>query len=117
MRDLSQYPLEVRHLSEEEGGGYLVSFPDFAECISDGDTIEEAIRNGMDALRETVAALESMGLPVPEPESGGASGRFVQRLPKSLHARLVARAKNEGVSLNALVATLVAEGLGKRTHV
>ena len=93
-----------------------MTFPDFSECISDGETIEEAIRNGMDALHETVAALESMGFPVPEPGSGGASGRFVQRLPKSLHARLVARAKNEGVSLNTLVATLVAEGLGRRTR-
>ncbi len=112
MKDLSQYPFEIRPLKKEEGGGYLISFPDFSECISDGETPDEAISNGMDALAETVAALDDMGLPVPKPGSGGSySGRFVQRVPKSLHARLAARAKQEGVSMNSLVTALLAEGV------
>jgi antitoxin HicB len=115
MRDLSQYPFEIRPLSEEDGGGYLISFTDFSECISDGETVAEAIENGMDALQETIAALESLGMPVPEPGSGGTfSGKFIQRVPKSMHARLVMRAKHEGVSMNALVTSILAEGLGKR---
>jgi antitoxin HicB len=115
MRDLSQYPFEIRPLSEEDGGGFLISFPDFSECLSDGETPEEAIRNGLDALQETIAALESMNLPVPEPGSGGSfSGKFIQRVPKSLHARLAARAKQEGVSMNSLVTTILAESLGRR---
>lgn len=65
MRDLSQYPFNIRPLSKEEGGGFLISFPDFSDCISDGDTPEEAIRNGMDALRETIATLEEFGFPLP----------------------------------------------------
>lgn len=90
MKDLSQYPFEIRPLSEEDGGGFLISFTDFSECISDGDTITEAIENGMDALQETIAALESLNMPVPEPGSGGSySGKFIQRVPKSIHARLV----------------------------
>ncbi|MFQ5433343.1 MAG: type II toxin-antitoxin system HicB family antitoxin [Anaerolineae bacterium] len=67
MKDLSQYPFEIRPLPLTEGGGYLISFPDFSECISDGETPEEAIQNGMDALQETIAALEGMGQPVPKP--------------------------------------------------
>ena len=115
MNDLNLYPFEIRPLTEEEGGGYLISFPDFSECISDGETPEEAIQNGFDALRETIFALESMNLPVPEPGSGGSySGKFVQRIPKSLHARLAARAKQEGVSMNSLVTSMLAESLGKR---
>ncbi len=115
MRELNQYPFEIRPLSKEDGGGFLISFPDFSECISDGETPEEALRNGLDALRETIAALESMNLPVPEPGSGGShSGKFVQRVPKSLHARLAARARQEGVSMNTLVNTFLAESLGKR---
>jgi antitoxin HicB len=115
MRDLSQYPFEIRALAEEDGGGYLISFLDFSECISDGETPEEAILNGRDALEETIAALESLNLPVPEPGSGGSySGKFVQRVPRSLHARLAMRAKQEGVSMNALVTTLLAEGLTRQ---
>ncbi|MCL4862169.1 MAG: type II toxin-antitoxin system HicB family antitoxin [Caldilineaceae bacterium] len=115
MRDLHQYPFEMRPLTEEEGGGFLVSFPDFSECIADGETPEEALRNGMDALQETIAALEDLGLAVPEPGSGRPySGKFIQRVPKSLHARLALRAKQEGVSMNALVTAMLAEGLGRR---
>jgi antitoxin HicB len=118
MRDLSQYPFEIRPLSEEDGGGFLISFTDFSECISDGETIAEAIENGMDALQETIAALESLNIPVPEPGSGGSySGKFIQRVPKSIHARLAMRAKQEGVSMNSLVTSILAESLGRRETV
>jgi predicted RNase H-like HicB family nuclease len=59
MKDLSIYPFEIRPLSKEEGGGYMISFTDFSECISDGETIAAAIENGMDALQETIAALKA----------------------------------------------------------
>jgi antitoxin HicB len=113
MSKLSDYPFEVRPLSKEEGGGFLISFTDFAECISDGETIEEAMENGRDALKATIAALKSKKLPVPAPNSGGvASGKFVARVPKTVHAQLATRARAEGVSLNALVLTFIAQGLG-----
>ena len=38
------------------------------------------------------------------------------RVPKSLHRRLAERTKAEGVSLNTLAVTLLAEGLGRRGH-
>ena len=109
----TDYPFEVRPLSSEEGGGYLISFPDFAECISDGESVDEAIENGRDALKATMAALKAKKLPVPAPNSGGvASGKFVARVPKTVHAQLATRARAEGVSLNALVLTFIAQGLG-----
>ena len=114
MSKLTDYPFEVRPLTDEEGGGYLISFPDFAECISDGESVEEAIENGRDALKATIAALKARKLPVPSPNSGGvASGKFVARVPKTVHAQLATRAKAEGVSLNALVLTFIAQGLGR----
>ena len=42
------------------------------------------------------------------------SGKFVQRVPKSLHAKLSVIARREGVSLNTLVLTFIAEGVGMR---
>lgn len=110
-----EYPFEIRPLSAEEGGGFLISYPDFSDCISDGATVDEALVNGKDALKATIAALKEKDLAVPAPNSGGvASGRFVARVPKTVHARLATRARAEGVSLNTLVLTFIAEGLGRK---
>ena len=56
MTKMTDYPFEVRPLATDDGGGYLISFPDFAECISDGESVDEAIENGRDALKATIAA-------------------------------------------------------------
>ena len=70
MNRLDEYPYEIRPLTQDEGGGFLISYTDFSECISDGETIEEAIVNGRDALIATIEALKEFNLPVPEPYSG-----------------------------------------------
>ncbi|MEK6211103.1 MAG: toxin-antitoxin system HicB family antitoxin [Pseudomonadota bacterium] len=107
------YPFEVRPLSKEEGGGYSIYFPDLPGCWSDGTTPEAAIENGRDALQSWLAVAQEFGDGIPKPFSS-VSGRFVQRVPRSLHARLIARAKAEGVSLNTLVVSLVSQGIGKQ---
>ncbi len=115
MSKLDDYPFEIRPLSQDEGGGFLISYPDFAECISDGETVEEALANGRDALKATITALKAKKLAVPAPNSGGiASGKFVARVPKTVHAQLATRARAEGVSLNALVLAFIAQGLGRK---
>ena len=106
------YPFMVRPLAAEEGGGYLIEFPDLPGCISDGESVEEAVSNGMEAKREWIAAARELGREMPD-AGGQLSGKWVQRVPRSLHTRLVERAEREGVSLNTLVITLIAEGLGK----
>ena len=114
MRD---YPFTVRPLAKEEGNGYLIEFPDLPGCISDGETPEDAIRNGQDALKGYLLTLKEFGKPALRPgTTSGASGQWRQQFPKSLHARLTARAKAEGVSVNTLVTAMIAEGLGKREH-
>ncbi len=112
---LEDYPFSIRPLSTEEGGGYLIEFPDVPGCMSDGETPEEAIMNGRDALKCCLLTMKEFGDAVPGPGAAlTLSGQWRQRVPKSLHARLAARAEREGVSLNTLVTALIAEGLGRR---
>jgi len=98
----------------------LITFPDLPECMSDGSTEVEAIENGHDAFLSWVSAVVDMGDVIPSPKfrtttlnTSELSGKFVQRVPKTIHAQLAACAKQEGVSLNSLVLTFIAEGLGK----
>jgi len=107
------YPFEIRPLSDDEGGGYEITFPDLPGCRSDGATPEEAIDNGRSALADWLAVAREFDDKVPLPFSS-LSGRFVQRVPRSLHRRLIDEAKADGVSLNTLVVVLVAEGLARR---
>jgi antitoxin HicB len=60
-RNLDRYSFAVRPLSKDEGGGYLVEFPDIPGCMSDGETIEDAIANGREALRDVLEAEETRG--------------------------------------------------------
>ena len=69
MTKLTDY--EIRPLSAVEGGGFLISNPDFADCISDGETIEEAVDNGTEVLQAMIATLKAAGLQVPAPNGGG----------------------------------------------
>lgn len=113
----TQYRFAIRPLTQDEGGGYLIEYPDLPGCMSDGKTVEEAIVNGLDAQAEWVAAMREAGRPVPPPgtEPGtGYSGKWQLRTPKSLHQSLADRARREGVSLNTLAVALLAEGLGHR---
>ena len=110
------YPHVVEPLSDEDGGGFIITFPDLPGCMSDGDTIEETIANGRDAFSAWMSARVSMGKPVPKPTRHGQTPepvKLVQRLPRSLHAELVARARSEGTSLNTLITMLLAEGIGR----
>ena len=110
-----KYPFITSVLPEAEGGGYLIEYPDLPGCMSDGETIQEAIENGKDAVRSWVETAKAHGDEIPAPGSSStSSGRWVQRVPKSLHTRLAQRAEHEGVSLNALVISLLAEGLGRK---
>jgi len=107
------YPFEMRPLQAEEGGGWLITFPDLPGCMSDGETPEEAIKNGQDAVACWLHACQEAGRIIPKPNESS-SDKFVTRIPKSLHVRLMSRAKQEGVSINALVSTFIAEGLGRK---
>ena len=107
------YPFELRPLEKEEGGGWLIVFPDLPGCMSDGGTPEEAIAHGRDAVAAWIRAAEEVGREIPRPGELP-SGKFIARIPRSLHARLTARASQEGVSMNALVSAFLAESLGRR---
>ena len=113
MSKTPEYPFEMRPLAAEEGGGWLITFPDLPGCMSDGETPEEALANGRDAVGAWIKAMREAGREIPAPGEP-ASGKFIARIPRSMHARLSARARQEGVSMNALVSAFLAESLGRR---
>ena len=109
---LDQYQFTVRPLSKEEGGGYLVEYPDLPGCMSDGETVAEAITNGREALRDTLDVFRESGRKAPKPSIEAAQWR--QRLPRTLYSKLTKQAETEGVSINNLVTAIIAEAIGAK---
>jgi len=105
-----KYPVAIRELDRNEGGGFLAEIPDLPGCMADGETIAEAIANVTDAASEWIATAKQLGRQLPD-SSQSFSGKWVQRVPKSLHQRLAVEARREGVSLNAFATALLAEGI------
>ena len=66
--NFEDYPIDLSPIPEDEGGGYMVTFPDLPGCIADGDTVEEAIAEARDAFAAWTAAVrEDKGkTPVPK---------------------------------------------------
>ena len=73
------YPINISPIPVNEGGGYMVSFPDLPGCIADGDTIEDALSEARDAFAAWIMAeWEDKGeLPMPK----NYRDEFVQRVP------------------------------------
>jgi predicted HicB family RNase H-like nuclease len=80
--------------------------------MSDGETVEEAIRNGREALRDCLAVFAESGRWLPKPDIEPAQWR--QRLPRTLYSKLARQAASEGVSINSLVTAIIAEAVGAR---
>jgi len=110
-----KYPYRVEMLPEEDGGGHLISYPDLQGCVSDGDTVEEAIAMGEDARKAWIETRFERGLDIPEPfsHSKNYSGRIALRTPRSLHKKLIDGAEREGVSLNQYLVYILSKETGK----
>jgi antitoxin HicB len=107
----TEYAIMVEPLGAADGGGWLATVPALPGCMGDGETREEALLDVQNAIAEWQDAARQLGRDVP---SAAALGQWRQRVPRSLHEKLKIRAAVEGVSLNALVTSVLAEAVGKR---
>jgi antitoxin HicB len=115
MRNLEDYlDLNYRFFLRKDGDGdYVAEVDELPGCIADGATPDEAISHLRDAMKSWMASRIDAGLDIPEPRSTSEySGRFVVRMPKTLHRKLSEMADSEGVSLNQYVVSLLSESCG-----
>ena len=102
-------------LTPDPGGGWFVQVRELPGCMSQGDTPEDALAMIRDALRGWLEVALAEGDTIPEPCSLDAySGRFVLRMPRSLHRDLVEVAEREGTSLNQFINVVLARAVGQR---
>jgi len=102
----------VLHPADE--GGYVLEIPELPGCLSQAETLEDALIMIEDAKITWLETAIEDGIEILEParSSDDYSGKLNIRIPKSLHRTLAERAKNEKVSLNQYILYQLARSTG-----
>jgi predicted RNase H-like HicB family nuclease len=108
-RELATRPYTFT-LTQGEDAVWTAQVLELPGVIAEGDTADEAIAEGREALSEMLAYYLDEGRTIPEPfETRAFSGRTELRLNPELHRRVVKLAAEQGVSLNRWLAAAVAD--------
>jgi len=117
-KDITYYkalPYTVR-LNKDEDGDIVARIEELTGCVAHGCTEAEALKNLKEVHHLWIETRLKAGLEIPEPtkEEALPSGKWIQRVPRSLHQKLTRVAKREQVSLNQLVTSILSEGVERR---
>ena len=66
------FELDIRQLAQDEGGGFVAVAPELPGCRSDGETPEEGLRNGYDAIARWIESARELARDIPEPRRAAA---------------------------------------------
>ncbi len=100
-------------LVQGDDGIWTVTVLEFPGVIAEGDSPDEAIADGREALAEMIDYYLDEGRTIAEPfATREFSGRTELRLPPELHRRAVMMAANEGISLNRWLSAAAATYAG-----
>ena len=106
MKDIKEYkklPYNYifRKVKDESGEYYFARILELDGCQTTGDTFEEAYANLKEAMEGWIETKLEGGFDIPMPVGyDDFSGKFIVRIPKSLHYKLAIEAEQEGISLN-----------------
>ncbi len=107
------YTIEIFRDETDDEAGWVARVIELPGCITQGESIPELTEMLDDAMRTWIETALADGDPIPEPRSlTDYSGKFVARVPRSLHRELVQAAGREGVSLNSFVNMALSESRG-----
>ncbi len=107
------YTIEVHKDDSDGDTAYVARVVELPGCMTQADTFEEVEEMVQDAMRAWIESAIEDGVSIPEPRKAeDYSGKFVVRVPRSLHRQLAIAAERDGVSLNAYVSTTLAQAVG-----
>ncbi len=117
IKEYKQLNYRMDFAYEPEDSVYIVKFPELPGCMAHGETPQKALKNAIAVKDEWLEIAVESNWDIPEPEKPSqASGRLTFRPPKYLHERIMDSAKQEGVSINQFLISLIAEGIEKNIN-
>ena len=111
-KDLQYYmqlPYAIKLIPEEKGY-YFAEIEEFDGCLAQGETAEEALKNIEISKEMWLTSMLGKKMEIPEPATlKEFSGRFMVRIPASLHRRIASLAKKENVNIDQMVLFLLSD--------
>lgn len=105
-----KYPVTI-HIAPE--GGFVAEIEDLPGCLAQGETLVEAYEEIEIARKLWLETTYEDGQDIPLPrDEREYSGKFIVRVPKSLHRKLDSLADKEGTSLNQYVVSQLSRIVG-----
>jgi antitoxin HicB len=109
------YRVILTYDRDQDGNeGWVAEVAELPGCLSQGATPEDAAAKIRDAMLGWISVALEDGHTIPEPGDDGYSGKFVIRVPSSLHRDLARAAREEGVSLNQFASGVLASAVSWR---
>lgn len=107
-----EYPVLIYRADE---GGFVAEIRELPGCLAQGETLDETYEE-IEQVRKAwieVAYEDGIEIPLPRIEQEY-SGRFLARIPKSLHRRLVEQSSEDGISLNQYVTAILSGAVSEK---
>lgn len=106
------YTIKVIRDVDEGEESWFAKVVELPGCMTEADTFTELGEMIEDAMRAWIEIALEDGQAIPEPRpTESYSGKFVVRVPKSLHRELAEAAERDGVSLNTFVNVALAQAI------
>jgi antitoxin HicB len=110
------YYLSLPYTIEDGVAYWFARVRELPGCMTEAERFEQLDGMIQEAMTSWLEDALADGDPIPEPRPVEEySGKFVIRLPRSLHRDLVETAVQEGVSLNAFITAALARAVGQAT--
>ena len=96
---MNRFSFSAKLIFDNDDGGYVVTFRDIPEAITQGDSIPEALTEAADCLEEAIAAYIDDKLNIPNP-SAMQQGEYLVSIPiqTALKASLYLTMRETGVT-------------------
>ncbi len=103
---IHEFTYPVTLTSDETDGGFVVTFEDLPEAITQGETVEGALVEAADALEEAIAGRIQRGDPIPEPSQAASLPMVPVPAQTAAKAALYLTLKETGITKSELAARL-----------
>jgi len=92
------YPAKITY--DKEDKSFLVEFPDLEGCLTEGETLDDALRNAKEALSGYLASIFERGFTIPEPSQlKGKNIHLIEPEPE-VATPIMLRKIREGLKIN-----------------